>query len=251
MIELELIPPVAVIRIKSEGKLNIMDGKLMKDMIAKVHSIEDKDGEIRSAIITGSGSSFVAGADIKEMQEMNPEEAESFSALGHRLVGKLHESRVVYIAAVNGYAFGGGLELALACDIILASKSTTFAQSESNLGIMPGWGGTKNLPERIGKHRALKLMLTGERISTEEALRIGLVDDVFESNEELMEKAMELAHKISEKSPLVIKKIKECVYDKPDFTLERKNFSLCFSTGDQREGMQAFLEKRKPEFKGK
>lgn len=251
MIELELTPPVAVIRIKSEGKLNILDEKLMKDMIAKVHSIEDKDGEIRSAIITGSGSSFVAGADIKEMHAMDPAKAESFSALGHRLVRKMHESRIAYIAAVNGYAFGGGLELALACDIILASKSATFAQSESNLGIIPGWGGTKNLPERIGKHRALKLMLTGERISAEEALRIGLVDDVFESNEELMEKAMELAHKIAEKSPLVIKKIKECVYDKPDFILERKNFSLCFSSEDQKEGMRAFLEKRKPEFKGK
>jgi enoyl-CoA hydratase len=249
MIELELIPPIAVIRIREEERLNALNSETMSELLNTIESIEDRG--VRSAIITGSGKSFIAGADIKEMCEMSSKEAESFSSLGHELVKKMHNSGTAYIAAVNGYAFGGGVEVALACDIILASKSAVFAQSESNLGIIPGWGGTRNLPERVGRHRALRLMLTGEQIGADEALRIGLVDMVYESNDELIRSALELGKRIAEKSPLVIKKIKECVYDDIDFTREENNFALCFSTEDQREGMKAFLEKRKPEFRGR
>jgi len=248
MIDLELTQPVAIIRIRREEKLNVINGEMLKELLSAVESIEDKG--IRSAIITGSGKSFIAGADIKEMKDMSVEEAEHFSAMGHNLIKRMRGSGIFYIAAVNGYAFGGGIEIMLGCDAVLASKNAVFSQSESNLGIIPGWGATRNLPERIGKHKALKLMLTCERISAEEALRIGLVDELC-GEEELMERAIELGKRIAEKSPFVIKKIKECVYNNPDFTLERKNFALCFSTEDQKEGMRAFLEKRKPEFKGR
>jgi enoyl-CoA hydratase len=249
MIDLELSQPVAMIRIRREEKLNVINREMLRELLSAVESIENKG--VRSAIITGSGKSFIAGADIREMKDMTAEEAEHFSAMGHRLIKRMQSSSIFYIAAVNGYTFGGGIEMMLACDAVLASKNAVFAQSESNLGIIPGWGGTRNLPERVGKHRALKLMLTGEQISAEEALRIGLVDEICSDEHELMQRALELGKRIAEKSPLVVRRIKECVYDKPDFTLEQKNFSLCFSTEDQKEGMQAFLEKRKPEFKGR
>jgi enoyl-CoA hydratase len=249
MIELELTPPTAVIRIRREERMNALNREAMGELLGTVESIEDKD--IRSAIITSSGRSFVAGADIGEMCEMSAGEAESFSALGHELVKKMHGSAIAYIAAVNGYAFGGGVEIALACDIALASRNAVFAQSESNLGIIPGWGGTQNLPKRIGRQRALRLMLTGEQISAEEALHAGLVEAVYADGDELMREAVNLGERVAEKSPLVIRKIKECVYEGEDFATERRNFALCFSTGDQREGMRAFLEKRKPEFSGR
>jgi enoyl-CoA hydratase len=255
-IELKIEPPVALMTIRREQSHNAIDEETMGELIEAIDALEKEEG-IRAVVITGNGKSFISGADIKEMAHMSPQEAERFSGYGALLVKKMHSSRLAFIAAVNGYAFGGGVEVALACDLILASKNAIFAQSETNLGIIPGWGGTQNLPRRLGLHKALKLILTAEQISAEEALRIGLIDEMSENQEELIKNAIVLGNRIAERSSLVIERAKECVYNGMDcsleqgMALERAAFSLCFSTEDQREGMGAFLEKRKPVFRGR
>ncbi|GLG01987.1 3-hydroxybutyryl-CoA dehydratase [Alicyclobacillus hesperidum subsp. aegles] len=211
--------------------------------------------EVRALVIRGEGKMFCAGADIAEMQGLSPAEAESFARLGQRIFSALEQLPIPVVALVHGGAFGGGLELALACDIRFAATGTQFALPEVGLGINPGFGGTFRLPRTIGLGRALPMMLLGERIAADEALAYGLVSRVV-PEEELVAAGMELAKRLAGQSASAVAAIKRLAYagvgsdPQRAQTLEAAQFGLCFATPDAREGMAAFREKRKPEFGG-
>lgn len=207
-------------------------------------------------IITGSGEkSFVAGADIREMKDKNAVEARQWSQLAQEVFQKIEELPKPVIAAVNGYALGGGCELAMACDIRIASEKARFGQPEVSLGIPPGFGGTQRLPRLVGKGRAKELLFTGEIIDAAEAYRIGLVNQVAVP-EELMDKARAMAYKLMTRAPFAVQVCKAAVNKGMDMDLnsatayEAEVFGLCFATRDQKEGMAAFIEKRKANFTG-
>jgi enoyl-CoA hydratase len=205
-------------------------------------------------IITGVGKVFVAGADIKEMSDMDTIMAANFSQKGQTIMNLLSTINIPTIAAINGYAIGGGLELALACDIRIASKKAIFSQPETSLGIIPGFGGTQRLPRTIGRGRASYMIFTGEKIDANTALQWGLVDFVFK-DEELLQNATKIAHNILNKSSYAISKAKE-VMNRGNFLdvesgvkIETDVFAQTFAFRDQKEGMKAFVEKRKPSWK--
>jgi enoyl-CoA hydratase len=246
---------VATILINRSQVLNALDKVTLQELTNVVEELED-DLTIHVAILTGKEKTFIAGADIKQMQEMDTLQAKEFATLGHRLLQNIENSRLPYIAAVNGYALGGGCEVMMACDIILASTNAKIGQPEINLGIHPGFGGTQRLPRLVGNIKAKELLLTGNTIDAQEAWRIGLVNKVVD-HEKLMEEADKLAQKISEKSTVQTAFIKTLINKGRNIdlssacALEISYFSSSFSTEDQKEGMTAFLEKRKPLFKGK
>ena len=190
------------------------------------------------------------------MKNMTPLESKEFSEIGHNMLFKIEKSRLPFIAAINGYALGGGCETLMACDICIATKSAKFGQPEINLGIHPGFGGTQRLPRLVGRMKAKELLLTGKNIDAEEAKRIGLINDVVEDYQ-LMEITYKIAGNISNKSPIQTQFIKSLVNKGMNIdintacALEISHFSASFSTDDQKEGMSAFLEKKKPIFKGK
>ena len=246
---------IGYIIINKPQVLNALDKTVLKELLAAVDDLE-ADSSMKVALITGKDKAFVAGADIKQMKDMNTLEGKEFGELGHTLMHHIEGSRIPYIAVVNGFALGGGCELMMACDIILASASAKIGQPEINLGIHPGFGGTQRLPRLVGAIKAKELLFTGDTIDANEALRIGLVNKVVEP-EKLMEEAEKLAIKIASKSSIQLRFIKELVNKGTQIGLasacamEVSYFSTCFSTEDQKEGMSAFLEKRKPVFKGK
>lgn len=207
-------------------------------------------------IVTGQGKSFVSGADIQEMSSMTAAEAREFAALGHRAFAMLEWVPFPTIAAVNGYALGGGCELALACDLVLASEKAKFGQPEVNLGIIPGFGGTQRLVRAVGKQRAKQMIFTGEHISGARAVEIGLALEVLPPDK-LLERAREIAKKIASKGPLAISQAKRVINWGADADLragnelEQQAFSMLFGTEDQKEGMKAFLEKRPARFLGR
>jgi len=246
---------IGTITINRPQVLNALNIETLRELTAAIQDLEN-DQTIHVAILTGKDRAFIAGADIKEMLSMNTLQGKEFATLGHRLLQAIEQSRIPYIAAVNGFALGGGCELMMACDLILTSSAAKIGQPEINLGIHPGFGGTQRLPRLVGSTKAKELLLTGDSIDAQEALRIGLVNKVVEPGL-LLEETEKIAQKILSKSTIQTRFIKELVntgtnIDLPSACiLEISSFSSCFSTEDQKEGMRAFLEKKKPVFKGK
>ncbi len=247
---------VAVVTVNRPEALNSLDSETHGQLLAVVRELSPDDS-VRAVVLTGGGDkSFVAGADIAEMSGFSAEQARRFAALGQSVMNGIEASPQPWIAAVNGFALGGGCELALACDMRLAAENAKFGQPEINLGITPGFGGTQRLPRNVGEGWAKYLVLSGRIIRADEALRIGLVQAVF-PRDELMVQAMKLAEDLAGKSPLGMRYCKAAVNAAADTDLvtgqgiERDLFALAFATEDQTEGMAAFLEKRAPEFGGR
>lgn len=219
------------------------------------HAQALNDPEVRGVVITGAGEkAFVAGADIKEFSDFSVEEAADMSAAGHDVFNALANSGKPVVAAVNGFALGGGCELAMACTMRIASENARFGQPEVNLGLIPGYGGTQRLVQLVGLGRATELLLTGDMIDASEAYRIGLVNRVVKQ-EELMPACEKLLQKIGNKSPLTVASMvhlaKACWDKREDgFEMEIEAFANCFGTKDFKEGVDAFIQKRKPQFKG-
>ncbi len=246
---------VAVVTVNREKALNALNAETIMELQVFFRSHwEDKD--LKCVIITGAGEkAFVAGADITELAKLNVMGAVETAMHGQYLMKSIENFPCPVIAAVNGFALGGGCELAMACDIRLASEKAKMGQPEINLGIIPGYGGTQRLARLVGRGKAKELIFTGDIIDAREAYRIGLVDEVF-APEQLMEKAMELAKKIAAKAPLAMGSAKELINRGLDVNLsagcemEKVHFGTVFSTQDAREGLAAFVEKRKAVFKG-
>jgi enoyl-CoA hydratase len=246
---------IGYLKINRPKALNALNMETILELKKALKDLEN-DTNIKVIILTGEGKAFIAGADIKEMANLTTLEAKKFSEIGHSLLSDFEKSRLPIIAAINGYALGGGCETLLACDICIASKNAKIGQPEINLGIHPGFGGTQRLPRVIGALKAKELLFTGRTIEADEAENIGLVNMVVEG-EKLMGKAEEIAGQIAKKSSVPTAFIKELVNRGMNIDLENANsleisyFSSSFSTDDQIEGMTAFVEKRKPSFKDK
>lgn len=235
--------------------MNALNGQVLEELDKALDEVaEDKD--LKALVITGAGRSFVAGADIAVQSVFDAEAAREWGRKGSAVFRKLELMEIPSIAAVNGFALGGGCELALACDLIVASTRAKFGQPEVSLGITPGFSGTQRLPRRIGAAKAKELIFTGEMIGGEEAVKIGLANKAVEP-EALMDSAMELAAKIAGNAPVAVKYAKACINRGMDvglengISIENELFALCYTTEDQKEGMNAFLDKRKAEFKGR
>lgn len=248
---------VAKITINRPKALNALNPDVLTEMIDAFNDVKTND-DIRVAIVTGSGDmAFVAGADIAAMNDMNTMEGRAMAAQGHEVMNLIESIEKPVIAAVNGFALGGGCELAMSCDIRIASDKAMFGQPEVGLGIIPGFGGTQRLPKLVGRGMAKYLCMTAENIKADEALRIGLVEKVVPA-EELMPTVEKLAKKFATKlAPIAVgmaKKVIDTGFEMPikeGSTLEVDALAITFSTDDKKEGMGAFVEKRKPAFTGK
>lgn len=247
--------PVCIIKLNRPKTLNAIIPNILTELSSVYNQLE-KEQETRIVILTGEGRAFAAGADITSMKDMSPEEARIFVEDAAGLFRRMEKMHQIFIAAINGYALGGGLELALSCDFRLAEKNAKFGLPETGLGIIPGWCGTQRLPRLIGVSRAKEMILTGRQYQAEEALLIGLINKITEK-ETLLEEAFQFADNILKKSPLAVCYGKEAInrgiqVDMDSaMDIEKNLFSLCFATQDQTEGMAAFLEKRTPVFTGK
>lgn len=244
----------AVLTVNRQAQLNALNRKVLSEISDAVDQVEDAP-DLVALIITGAGpKAFVAGADIAEMRSMSPESARDFSRFGQEVFARLHALPCLTVAAVNGYALGGGNELAMACDLRFAARNAKFGQPEVGLGVIPGFGGTWRLARLVGEALALELLSTGKVIDADEALRIGLVSRVVPEGTALTE-SLALAAEIAKRSPFAVLQVKKAVSEglslgeDDGLLLERHLFSDCFAEADQREGMSAFLEKRAPAFR--
>jgi enoyl-CoA hydratase len=245
---------VALVTLDRPEALNALDYRTLGELVETLEAL-DVDESVRCVVITGAGDrAFAAGADIKEMADATPvtlTRANNFARWE-----RLRRIRVPLIAAVRGFALGGGNELAMACDMIVAGDDATFGQPEIKIGIMPGAGGTQRLPRAVGKAKAMEMILTGRNMSAAEALERGLVSEVV-AREETLPEALKLAAEVASMPPLAVRAAKESVNRAYELSLEaglefeRRNFFLLFSSEDQKEGMAAFIEKRKPTWKGR
>lgn len=255
-ITVEIKDKILIVTVSREKALNALNAETIGEL-QQLFGSYWTDNSIGCVILTGAGEkAFVAGADIPELAKVNAQGGYETSARGLYLMKTIQNFPRPVIAAVNGFALGGGCELALACDIRLASDRAKFGQPEISLGIIPGYGGTQRLTRLVGRGKAMQMILTGEMINADEAHRIGLVEEVYPA-EELMDKAMEMAKVICSKAPIAVVLAKKSISRGLDGPLaygcdyEQTNFAHTCSTDDKKEGMAAFLEKRKPEFKGK
>jgi enoyl-CoA hydratase len=246
---------VAVLTLARPKALNALDRATLEALSARCAELSGRR-DVLAVVVTGEGRAFAAGADIAEMRAHGPLEAEAFSRLGHAAFAALEALPMPTIAAVNGYALGGGCELACACDWIYASSKARFGQPEVNLGIIPGFGGTSRLLRRVGVAWAKELVLTGEPIDAETALRIGLVNRVF-APEELLPAALRAGETIASRGPLAVAQAKRILQEGQDadqrtaHALEQAGFGFVAASRDRAEGMDAFLEKRDPKFEGR
>lgn len=246
---------IFTITINRPDKLNALNNRLMAELDESIDEVYvNKD--IQSAVITGAGpKAFVAGADISEFRDLTAAQAQLLAGRGQAIFDKIENAPKPIVAAVNGFALGGGCELAMACHFRLCSDNARFGQPEVNLGILPGYGGTQRLTRLIGKGKALELILSAALIDAQQALQLGLVNYVT-TPEDLLPKTIAILRLIGEKAPIAIAKIIECVNIaggdsvKNGFAHEQEAFGACFATADMREGTSAFLEKRKASFKG-
>jgi enoyl-CoA hydratase/carnithine racemase len=257
MLVVERDAALAVVTLNRPRKLNAMGHGFWPELRQVLAELE-ADAALRCVIITGAGDkAFSAGGDIASLAELGDVvDRRAYQQDAMRTFMAVEQSPLPIIAAVNGYAFGGGCELAMHCDLIVAGEGATFAQPEVRVGIMPGAGGTQRLVRAVGKFRAMKMLLTGEPVSARDALAMGLASEVV-ADEQVFDRALAIAKTIAGMPPLAILQIKEAVLAGEDSSLEagllleRKAFQLLFATADQKEGMRAFLEKRKPEFEGR
>ncbi len=247
---------IATITINRPRSLNALTPATMRELKDALESIAARD-DVGVVLLTGAGDkAFVAGADISEMSRFNPLQALEFSRQGHGVLELMERLPQPVIGVVNGYALGGGCELAMACDLIVAADTAKLGQPEVNLGIIPGYGGTQRLSRLVGRNVAKELVLTGEMITAQRAYEIGLVNRVVPIAE-LMRTAREIAEKILSKGPVAVRTAKVAVNRGLDLDLSNANayeaslFAACFSSEDRAEGMNAFLEKRKPSFRGR
>ncbi|NOZ07277.1 MAG: hypothetical protein GXO91_00180 [FCB group bacterium] len=245
---------VFTITINRPEYLNVLDSQVL-DALRNSFEAAEKAPDVRVVILTGAGKrAFIAGADIREMAKMKPAQAEAYSKKGQALTTYIEQFPKPVIAAVNGYALGGGCEFAMACHIRYASENAQFAQPEVGLGVIPGFGGSQRLPRLVGKGVAFEMLLTGKMINAKTAQQIGLVNKVVPLSN-LMTSVKKLADQITHTSPTAAEMIIKVVNQGADLTLvegltfEAKQFGRIFSTEDQREGMQAFIDKRKPAFR--
>ena len=247
---------LAIVTINRPKALNALNSETLKDLNVVLDDLE-KDNNIYTVILTGSGEkAFVAGADISEMKDLSEEEGKKFGLLGNEVFRRLEKLDKPVIAAISGFALGGGCELAMACDIRIASEKARFAQPEAGLGITPGFGGTQRLPRLVGEGKAKELIYTCAMVKADEALRIGLVNKVVPL-ESLMDEAKAMANAIMANAPIAVKLCKDAINRGMQvdidnaIEIEAEDFGKCFATEDQKEGMTAFIEKRAKNFSNK
>jgi enoyl-CoA hydratase len=246
---------IATISFNRPKALNALNGALLSELSRALDEVA-ADENIRVLILTGTGDkSFVAGADISELATFDSLKAKAFARIGHNIISKLQQLPIAVIAAVNGFALGGGTEIAIACDFIYASENAKFGQPEINLGVIPGFGGTQRLPRLIGANVAKEMIFTGKMISAAEALQLGLANKVV-PHASLMAEVMKTAGAIASKGKVSLREAKQAINKGLDVDLasgcgiEIDAFALCYASPDAKEGTSAFLEKRKAEFKG-
>ncbi len=246
---------VGIVTVNRPKALNALDARTVEELVEVVETAR-RDPAVRALVLTGAGDkAFVAGADIAAMSTMSPVQARRFADMGHRLGAALERLEIPTVAAVNGFALGGGCELAMACDLVYASEKARFGQPEVSLGLIPGFGGTQRLTRRVGLMRAKEMVFTGDFYDARKSMEMGLVLEVLPP-EKLLEHAVAQARKIASKGPVAVAQAKRALERGADADLhtgaevEIQAFAVCFGTEDAREGMKAFLEKRPPTFKG-
>ncbi len=241
---------IGILKFNRPDALNAINSDMLRALSLRLSDLE-KDHLLRVIILTGVGKAFIAGADIKEMKHYDKEEAIKFSELGNHVLLKLEVHNKIMIAAVNGFALGGGLEVAMSCDLRFLSDKAKVGQPEVNIGVIPGFGGTQRLSRLVGISKAKDLIFSGEQIDAETSLRIHLADRIF-PHDELLDKTIEYARNIVKAGPTSLIKAKQIVYQgynmklQDAVKLESEAFGDCFKTGEANEGMSAFLEKRNP-----